>query len=196
LITPVTPYAGIRARDRAIAAITGITLHQTGVVLGEKAQRWSTVPVHFGIPRSGQLFQMHDVAKVVAHGNRFNANDVGIEIDGHFEGIEAKSWTYWRPAQEPNRLPLVPSAEQIASARQCVRTICSEVARRGGRIQFIHAHRQSSNQRQSDPGSRIWQEVGVWAQHELGLSDGGDGFKVGTGMAIPKAWDPKRTANY
>ena len=60
-------------------------------------------------------------------------------------------------------------------------------------MKFIHAHRQSSADRQSDPGSRIWQDAGIWAQQNLALSDGGKNFKVGTELKIPEAWDPSRT---
>ena len=60
-------------------------------------------------------------------------------------------------------------------------------------MKFIHAHRQSSADRQSDPGSRIWQDVGIWGQQNLALSDGGKNVKVGTGLKIPEAWDPSRT---
>src|SRR5262249_2110065 len=40
--------------------ITGVTLHQTACVLGEKPQRWATVVAHLGVTRAGQVIWMHD----------------------------------------------------------------------------------------------------------------------------------------
>ncbi|MFN7999717.1 MAG: hypothetical protein U0X75_01730 [Acidobacteriota bacterium] len=52
----------------------------------------------------------------------------------------------------------------------------------------VLAHRQSSGQRENDPGPDIWYHVGQWAIDNLGLKDGGPGFKVGTGNPIPDLW--------
>ena len=89
----------------------------------------------------------------------------------------------------------LPPAQRDA-ARAVVRWIVQVVAANGGKITHIHAHRQSSGERQSDPGSLIWQEVGIWAQGALQLSDGGGGFKVGTGQPIPAAWDSRYSGKY
>lgn len=182
-----------RIRRRAWTEITGITLHQTAVLLGEKRERWHNIPVQIGVTRQGQILIINGIEWLCYHANSLNGPDIGIEIDGYFEGIEGKINTFWRPPEEPNRVPLQPSAVQLEAARQAVRWICDEVARNGGKIKFIHAHRQASNQRQSDPGSRIWKEVGLWAQRTLGLSDGGARFTVGSGLPIPQAWDSSRT---
>jgi hypothetical protein len=37
--------------------------------------------------------------------------------------------------------------------------------------------------------------VGMWAQHSLELSDGGEGYQAG-GLPIPSAWDARRLARY
>jgi peptidoglycan hydrolase-like protein with peptidoglycan-binding domain len=55
-------------------------------------------------------------------------------------------------------------------------------------LTHILAHRQSSGQRENDPGPDIWYHVGQWAVDNLGLKDGGPGFKVGTGNPIPDLW--------
>jgi len=172
--------------------ITGITLHQTAVVLGEKPERWHTLNAHFGITRAGRTLYVCLVTRVVWHGNGFNASDIGIEIDGYFEGIEGQRRTLWNPPSDPQRRALTPTQEQIEATRRTIRWLCESAQQHGGKIQFIHAHRQSSRDRQSDPGSFIWREVGLWAQRELGLSDGGRNFTLGTGLAIPEAWDPSR----
>jgi peptidoglycan hydrolase-like protein with peptidoglycan-binding domain len=171
--------------------ITGITLHQTAALIGEREASWFAVPIHVGITRRGKVIQLYSFTDRTNHAHNLNAGDVGIEIDGFFEGVEGDESTFWRPASDPNRKPLKPTAEQIAAAREAVRWICGVVNRFGGKLKFIHAHRQSSSERESDPGSRVWQEVGLWAQEELGLGDGGRRFTVGDGLPIPEAWDAR-----
>jgi hypothetical protein len=171
--------------------ITGITLHQTACLIGEKAASWKAVHAHVGITRSGKVVQIYAFTDRVNHGHNLNAGDVGIEIDGYYEGVEGNERTFWRPREEPNRKPLRPTPKQIAAAQETVRWIRDVVNGMGGKLTFIHAHRQSSKDRQSDPGSRIWRDVGLWAQRNLGLSDGGRGFTVGDGLPIPADWDPR-----
>ena len=181
-------------KARSYGTVTAIVLHQTACTLGEKPERWYGVPVHFGVTKSGKILYLNDMTLNVPHGNGFNGRSVGIEIDGAYAGIEGDLSTFWRPAGSKCQ-PDVISEQQLGAARVAVRFIVDEVARHGGKIQYIFAHRQSSKDRISDPGSRIWQEVGLWAQRELGLSDGGEGFQQG-GYPIPEAWDPTRRARY
>lgn len=177
---------------RSWKQITGVTLHQTACVLGEKPQRWRTVAAHLGVTRAGQVTWMHDFEKVVWHGNGFNASTVGIEMDGIYAGVEGDDETFWRPSEEPNRKPQVPTKELIEAARATVRWICQEVERHGGRVEKLFAHRQASRQRLSDPGSALWQGVALPLQSELKLSDGGPGFTLGNGRPIPERWDSSR----
>lgn len=172
--------------------ITGVTLHQTACVLGEKPQRWATVVAHLGVTRGGQVIWMHDFEKIVWHANGFNGFTVGIEMDGTYAGVEGDDRTFWRPADEPDRKPQIPTPDLVEAARATVRWICQEVARHGGRIQRLLAHRQASGERQSDPGSALWQQVAMPLHKELGLSDGGPGYKIDSGYPIPERWDPSR----
>ncbi|NBO36629.1 N-acetylmuramoyl-L-alanine amidase [bacterium] len=149
---------------RSYQAITSIVLHQTACQLGERPDRWYSVPIHIGITRSGKILWLNDFTFNLPHANGFNGRSIGIEIDGAFAGIEGDMKTFWRPAGS-NALPQEASVEQLGAARVAVRWICEEVARHGGKILNILAHRQSSKDRVSDPGSRIWQNVGVWALH-------------------------------
>jgi hypothetical protein len=181
-----------RIRRRRWQDITGITLHQTATVIGDHLGRWPNVPIHLGVTRIGVAWLLNGLDWVTYHGNSFNSHDVGIEIDGHFSGIEGQPKTHWNPASLPNRAPLTPLEVQLQTARNVVRWVCEEVERHGGKVLYIHAHRQSSASRQSDPGSKVWQEVGLWAQRELGLSDGGPGHVVDSGLPIPEAWDSTR----
>lgn len=172
--------------------ITGITLHQTACVLGEKPRRWATVGAHLGVTRAGQGIWMHDFEQIVWHANGFNARTVGIEMDGTYAGIEGDIRTWWKDPDAPDSRPQTPTIELIEAAKATVRWICDEVARHGGRVEQLLAHRQASCQRQDDPGSALWQQVAMPLHAELGLNDGGPGYTMGSGLPIPERWDPKR----
>ena len=182
------------AKQRSWSQITAIVLHQTACQLGEDPKRWFGVPVHVGVTRQGQVLYLNEFTWNLPHANGFNSRSVGIEIDGTYEGIEGDISTWW--PSPGYKSPMKPTQELLASAREAVRWICSMTAKNGGKITHILSHRQSSADRASDPGSRIWQEVGLWAQRELGLSDGGDSFTVGEGRPIPRQWDSSKQAKY
>jgi hypothetical protein len=171
--------------------VTGICLHQTACVLGEKPSRWATIGAHNGVTRGGKVIWMHDHDLVIVHGNGWNAQTVGIELDGTYAGVEGDIRTFWRPADEPNLQPQSPTEALVKSAQATIRWIVDEVARHGGKIKVLVAHRQASKDRQSDPGSAIWQQVALPLHKELGLTDGGVGFKIGSGYPIPESWDPR-----
>lgn len=192
------PHAGRSTAQpfRSWAKTTAVVLHQTATKLGESPARWRPVPIHLGITRAGKIIQLYDFTEVCNHANGLNGRGVGIEIDGYFAGVEGRLETLWQPDRKnPVRKPMDLPAAQRDAARAAAAWIVQVVAANGGRITHIHAHRQSSAERQSDPGSLIWKEVGLWAQSSLGLSDGGAGFVVGSGLKIPKEWDPRHAAN-
>jgi hypothetical protein len=177
---------------RSWKQIRGITLHQTACRLGENPRRWAGVGAHLGVTRSGQVIWLHDVEKVVIHGNGFNASTIGIEMDGTYEGVEGDRRTFWRPKEDPRREPQNPTLELVEAAKSTIRWLCEHVKRHGGRLELLVAHRQASNQRRSDPGSALWQRVAMPLHEELRLHDGGPGHTVGSGYPIPEAWDSSR----
>jgi hypothetical protein len=179
-------------RQRPLSSITGITLHQTAVLFGENPARWFGLNCHLGVTRNGRSLLICPLDRIVFHANGLNGPDVGIELDGFFEGVEGKRRSFFVPPNDKDRKPLQATPVQIEATRATIRWICDEVRRGGGEVKFIHAHRQSSSQRESDPGERVWKEVGLWAQETLGLSDGGKTFTVGGGLRIPQVWDPSR----
>lgn len=187
----ITPQSNVRLRHgaRPWRGITGITLHQTACVLGERADRYRTLQAHAVVTAGGHAMLVHPLDTVVWHGNGYNRTDVGLEIDGRFEGVEGNPATLWQPRGQAV-VPSVLSQAQLVAAREAVTWICAEVERHGGRVRYVHAHRQSSGSRRSDPGSLIWREVGLWSIATLGLvrSEGA----IGTGLPIPEAWDPSR----
>jgi N-acetylmuramoyl-L-alanine amidase len=181
---------------RTWSNVTAIVLHQTATQLGEKPERWHSVPIHFGITRAGKTIQLYDLTEVCNHAGNFNRWTVGIEVDGWYAGIEGRPETLWQPKPPaPKRTPMSLPDAQLSAAKACVKRIVDTVAANGGQITHIHPHRQSSGDRQSDPGSLIWQSVGLWAQQQFGLSDGGKKYKIDTGRTIPEAWDARYTGN-
>lgn len=191
--------SGKRIRRRTWADTTGFTLHQTACNLGEKNDTWLRVPVQTGVTKSGRIKLLNPINWVTYHGNGFNSHDIGIEFDGKYAGIEGDLKTFWKPqgAAYANWKPDPIVEVQVNACRELMRWCCAMVAAHKGKITYVHAHRQSSDQRTSDPGSALWQALGLWAQLPvaqggLGLTDGGPGFKIGKGLAIPEAWDSSR----
>lgn len=172
--------------------VTGICLHQTACVLGENPPRWDTVGCHVGVTRSGKVIWLHDFNKLVVHGNQWNSQTVGIEIDGMYEGVEGDIKTFWRPKDQPNLQPQRPTEAQLRAVRDLIRWITKQIEGNGGKAKALVAHRQASENRRNDPGSAIWKKVALPMSEELDLSDGGPGFKLSTGYPIPEVWDPKR----
>jgi hypothetical protein len=186
-----------RTSARSWSKVTGLCLHQTACVLGERVERWDSVGSHVGITRAGQEFWLHDFDRIVAHGNGWNARTVGIEIDGLYAGVEGDPATVWDDPSTPGReRGMVLPAIQVTAACDAIRWIVGEVASHGGKVKALVSHRQASDSRRNDPGSAIWQAVALPMSDELGLSDGGEGFKIGDGRAIPKEWDGARRSRY
>lgn len=182
-------------RWREWTDIQGITLHQTATAKGEEPENFRSMCTHLACTSKGKALLVHNLNAKVYHGHTFNNHDIGIEIDGYFAGVEGDLSTFWKPSSRPDRRPMTPSTAQVTAALGAIEWCMREVEKRGGKIQFIHAHRQSSKDRPSDPGSYVWQHVGMVAKKKWGLKDGGPSFTAG-GYPIPREWDPTYTARY
>lgn len=186
-----------RKAPRRILEVDAIVLHQTAPgpharFLGTDPERWYTLAAHIGIPQDGKVILVNDFNIKMYQANYFNNRSVGVEVDGHFEGVLGDDRTMWRDAPRP---AAVLTPEQIEGARNACRFTCDDVARRGGRITTILAHRQTSASREADPGEAIWKSVGLWAQEELGLVNEIEHTKW-TGKPIPRQWDPRSNHNF
>lgn len=190
------PYTPIK---RSWREVRGITLHQTACDMGERVERYDTIGSHFVVLRSGRILRMADSNRVVYHGNGWNAQCVGIEVNGLYAGIEddpdtaldeAMRSTWDDPSTPTREQPMQVTSQSMLSLRMLIRWICCDALNHGGRINVLNAHRQSSVNRRNDPGEAIWKAAAVPLHAELGLSDGGVGFKIG-GYAIPEAWDQR-----
>lgn len=180
-------------RKRAWTKTRGVTLHQTACSMGERVERYDTIGAHFAVLRSGRVLRMANLNTVVYHGNGWNEQCVGIEVDGLYAGIEGDIHTVWDDPSTPVReQPMVATPDALRATRMLIRWIHAEVAAYGGELKVLCSHRQSSKDRRNDPGSAIWRAVALPLHAELGLSDGGPGFKLGDGYPNPEVWDPSR----
>lgn len=172
--------------------VTGWCLHQTACHLGasSKIDRCDGVGAHFVVYQNGDIFWLHDLNRTIIHGHGWNNRTIGIEIDGLFAGIEGDPSTVWDDPSTPFKEKVMSvTPAQIEAVKRLIRWGTAEVARHGGKVTKIVAHRQSSETRRHDPGSKVWQEIAIPLSQELGMDDGGVGFKIGHGRAIPVEWD-------
>lgn len=190
---PYTP------RVRAWSRVRGVTLHQTACDMGERIARYDTCGAHFAVLRSGRVIWLADLDRVIYHGNGWNEECVGIEINGLYAGLEddpdtaldESLRTTWDDPTTPTReTPMQVTPAAMRATRQLIRWIKWKVAQNGGALSVLNAHRQSSVDRRNDPGEAIWKQVALPLHTELALTDGGVGFKIG-GYAIPQEWDPR-----
>ena len=178
---------------RSWKKVTGVCLHQTACVLGERPARYDTVGAHICITRAGKVIWLHDFDRVVVHGHGWNAQTIGIEIDGLYAGVEGDPKTVWDDPSTPGKEKGQGLTQAATDAtKQTLRWIDDVVTEKGGDFKALVAHRQSSDTRRNDPGSAIWKAIALPMSTELGLNDGGAGFKLNDGYPIPEAWDPRR----
>jgi hypothetical protein len=179
---------------------TGVCLHQTACWMGERPARYDHTQAHFVVTRAGAVIWLFDLDRETIHGNGWNTQCVGIEVDGLYPGLEddpataineALRTTWDDPTTPVREQPMQVTEVAMARCRDLVRWIDYEIARNDGSLHVLVAHRQASSSRENDPGEAIWKAVALPLHAELGLTDGGIGFKIGDGYPIPQAWDPR-----
>lgn len=183
---------------RSWSSVRGIGLHQTACNLGESPERMLGIGAHIVIShRLARVFLLHDFDRRVVHGNGLNTQCIGIECDGLYHGVEGRPSTLWDDKSTAAVESATPWSDlQADTCRRVIRWCSQRVAARGGKLHAILPHRVAHANRQNDPGERWWKEVGIPMRDELGLTDGGPGFKLEDGRggrAIPEEWDPSRT---
>lgn len=191
---------------RPVGDITTIVLHQTAVKFGttdamrrkygERGalhRRFYDVACHAAALMNGDVLLVNAWRSYVYHANAANRCSLGIEIEGLYAGLAGDPRTVWggKPAHTLSR-------QTIAAARQATRLAVEQGRALGCPITRLAAHRQFSDSRIADPGQEIWQEVGLWAAAELGLTIDYDLFdrENNVGRKIPSEWDPSGTVNY
>lgn len=190
--------------ERNPAAINAITVHQTAVEYGVAqyqidaaggdaelalARRALAVACHVMAFRKGFITWANPLKWYVYHGNGFNAHSLGIEIDGNYAGL--KGGSTWN-----GKAATTPTPELIKAARAGVELLVREGRAAGMPIEYVHAHRQSSATRRSDPGEELWRAVVLdFAVPVLGLKTE-PARVVGDGRSIPKDWDQSGVGSY
>ncbi len=186
--------------------INGIVIHQTACVFGppdpiKRHRRALKIPAHVVAFRDGVYAQTAPLLWFLYHGNAFNEHTLGLECEGQYPGLRddpttperEDEETFW-PGGAGKPTPLTDDA--IATFRAGLRHLFIEGTRLGCPLKHIWAHRQSNNDRRSDPGQEIWEAVVLdYGVKELGLTTRpGDTFASGKppklGRPIPTAWQP------
>jgi peptidoglycan hydrolase-like protein with peptidoglycan-binding domain len=168
-----------RKGTRDPKSVYALVLHQMGCCANRKdpLNSYLQMGAHFGILRDGRILQLHPVSALVWASNGFNDRSVAVEFAGNFPNAKGK----WVDGATAGKDQVTPA--QVEAGRYLIRWLMQTM-----NLTHVLAHRQSSGTRENDPGPDIWFNVGQWAVDTLKLRDGGAGFKIHTGNAIPDEW--------
>lgn len=167
--------------------ITGLVLHRTACRLGERPQRYFPVNCHIGVTLGGRIILPHPWALHIWHGHRPSIWTVGIEFDGNPEGYPGY---HWKPGGGPDPI----TDAQVKAGGVLIQMLAQTFKANASAIKYIYAHRQSSENRECDPGWEAWQKIALPWMDITGATPGDSGRHgtvFGTGYHIPQSWDPK-----
>lgn len=171
-----------RKKVRNINDVHALVLHQAGFSRGNDHHKYDKVTAHFVILPNGTILHLHPLTAYLYASNGFNKFSVAVEFVGNFPSTQGKCY-------KPERFGCNEVTDaQIKAGRELIRYLIKTIG-----LTHILAHRQSSGSRGNDPGPDIWYRVGQWAVSELGLKDGGPGYKVQSGQSIPDSWRSWKT---
>ena len=204
--SPKSKVVSGRTVSRNPKSVTGIVLHQTACTYGVSQNQINAaggdkdlalqrralgVACHAMAFRKGWVVWSNPLDLYIYHGNGFNSYTLGLEVEGRYPGLtNSPDSTTW--GGDPTPL----TQEIIDAARAGVALLLSEGRKMGMPIEYIYAHRQSSDTRRSDPGEGLWRDVVLgYAIPVLGLKTK-PAESIGSGMAIPVDWDPDGRGKY
>ena len=169
----------VRKGPRDMKKVKALVLHQMACCFQRKdpLKGYLRLKAHFAILPDGRILQIHPVNELLWASNGFNSGSVAVEFAGNFPSTRG---TWWQ-GEKYGRNRVTPA--QIEAGRRLIRNLIGTIG-----LTTVLAHRQSSATRENDPGPDIWSQVGQWAVDQLGMKDGGPGFKVGGGNPIPDLW--------
>lgn len=185
-----------RKGTRAAAKVDAVVLHQIADDRGSEPMQYKNTRAHFVVTKTGKIIRLHPVESMLWASNAFNDVGVAVEFAGHFANDRGVWWT-------GNAARNVPTNVQIEAGRELVLFLYMKHG-----IKKVYAHRQGYlpdngvyvkgiiNQRSNCPGPDVWCGVGEWAKLNLGLSDGGKGYAIGNGTAIPDSWRTVRVPSF
>lgn len=163
--------------------IDSITIHQTACHFAaakgqERHRRALGVAAHCVAFNTGEVVLSAPLLWHVNHGNKLNPRSLGLEIEGKFPGFPDKRSRF------SDRL----TPDGIWSACAGLQLLVQGGREIGCPIKYIHAHRQSSDSRASDPGWEIWRKIVLgYAVAVLRLEIEPD-RTWGDGRSIPDSW--------
>ena len=176
--SPAT-YRGV---SRPSAQIDAIVLHQTGFNRGSDPMRYKDVKAHFAVLPDGTAVQLHPADVFLNASSDFNRDSIAIEFAGNFRN-DRGTWWKEKGLRTPRQDRL--GEAQIAGGRDLVRHLQET---HGLSFIFAHAQGELPTWRGNCPGPEVWYHIGEWAKRELGMSDGGRGYRERRGAAIPESW--------
>lgn len=184
LLDASPPEKRIASRPDAWAAV----LHQMSFSRGDDPMRYRRVTAHYIVTPNGTIAQLHPVHARINAAHGFNRGGVSIEFAGNLpsEPMSIDPDDYYKPDKfGADQL----TVEQVKAGRWLLTYLRDHVhPSLGFELTTVLAHRQSSGDRGNDPGPDVWSNVGQWAVDNMGLSDGGEDFSVGTGKPILASW--------
>lgn len=172
--------------------INSVTLHQSGCTISEVSRVYDAGNFHVAILTDGRILLTNPFEMCIETEGAMSTSTITVEFEGNMAGIEGQPETVWNDGSHIDSL----SDAQIKASEYLFAWIKHKFEINGGQWKYVYAHRQLSADRRADPGSEIWQKVGMkWIEWLKG-SDGGPDFAVGGGLPIPKQWNPEYTEEY
>jgi len=168
-------------------AISGLVLHRTACVLGERPERYFPVNAHIGVTLEGRIVLPHPWELMIWHGHAPSPWTIGIEFDGNPEGYPGY---WWKPGGGPHPITDV----QVKAGDVLLQMLLDAFEAGGSKLKYIYAHRQSSENRETDPGWEGWQKIALPWMERTGATPGDvgrQGTTFGTGYHISQHWDPE-----
>jgi hypothetical protein len=167
--------------------ISGLVLHRTSCVLGEKPERYFPVNCHIGVTLGGRIVLSHPWDLHIWHGDYPSRWTIGIEFDGNPTGYGDY---FWKPGGGPHDI----TDEQVKAGWVLLKLLTDEFEKQGRPLKYIYAHRQSSDQRECDPGNVCWEKIAIPWMEKTGAVPGDIGWQgsiFGDGYRISKHWDER-----
>ena len=163
--------------------INTVVLHQMGVYVTDTAHRVRSLNGHIALLQSGDVVLVNSPKDYIWHAQELS-DAISIEVNGLFAGIPTKS------------APQILSDNMIEGATLIKNWLVDWFAKEGLEWKYLCAHRQSKNSRRADPGYEIWNHIALPWIEEMGLSDKGPDWCIGSGKPIPKEWNPSYSGRY
>ena len=145
-------------------------------------QHYDTVKCHFAVLRRGAVLWLHDVNEYLFASHGFNTRGIAIEFEGNpISSVTGKAYKEEKYGRHE------PTLSQIFAGRALLQGLKQDYG-----AQFVFAHRQAEGDSRSNcPGPHVWYNVAEWAKR-VGFNDGGPGFAIEGGAAIPESWRDKK----